>query len=243
MRYLLLFFLCYAMPILVIAEGCPPAGTRINLNATVEAHVPNDEVLINFRVEKEGTNTDVIRQYVNQVSAAIQKRLDKESGLKLKTINRQMQPIWQHVANKPRQRTGWRMIQTAQVVSHNLDAIPAWLQAIESEGAHLSSLQFRISSDKAKKVQARLRLQAITLFRNKAAMMAQGLGAKSFKVIHLNSSRQAPRALRYQGEIAMMNKSAALTVPSLVSGEGKMSLTMQGEIETPFIDFPAHNRQ
>ena len=54
MRWLLCFSLYCIAPAIAIAETHQAAGTRINLNVTVESQVPNDEVLINYRVEKEG---------------------------------------------------------------------------------------------------------------------------------------------------------------------------------------------
>jgi len=227
------------IPTLASAEVQSPNGTRINLNATMQTQVPNDEVVITFRVEKEGKNARAIRQYVNRVSGAIQKRLATEKGVKLKTTSRNMQPVWKHYKDRPRQRTGWRMTQTGQIVSTHLDALPAWLNAIETEGAHLSGLQFRISVKRSKKVQDSLRLQAIASFRDKAAIIAKGLSAKSFRIIRLNTSSHAPQPVRYRAEMAMMAKSVASDAPALSSGEGKISVNVTGEIEIPFIDFPA----
>ncbi|WP_236075263.1 SIMPL domain-containing protein [Mariprofundus sp. EBB-1] len=226
------------MPTLVSAEAQGPSGTRINLNAAVETQVPNDEVVISFRVEKEGIDARTIRQYVNKVAAAIKNRLAHEKGVKLKTTGRNIQPIWKHVKNQPRQRTGWRMTQTGEIVSQHLDAVPGWLDAIEAEGANLSGLQFRISADTTKAVQDTLRLQAIASFRDKAAVIAKGLSAKTFRIIRLNTSSHAPQPVRYRAEMAMMSKSMAADAPSLSSGEGKVSVNVTGEIETPFIDFP-----
>jgi len=228
------------IPTFASAEIQSPNGTRINLNATVETQVPNNEVVITFRVEKEGKNAQAIRQYVNKVSAAIQKRLATEKGVKLKTTSRNMQPVWKHHKDRARQRTGWRMTQTGQIISTHLDAIPAWLNAIEAEGAHLSGLQFRVSAKKSKDVQDSLRLQAIALFRDKAKVIAKGLSAKTFRIIRLNTSSHAPQAVRYRGEMAMMAKSVTYdAAPALSAGEGKISVNITGEIETPFIDFPA----
>jgi len=228
------------MPMLVTAAAPIAAGTRVNLSATASMQLPNDEVVINFRVEKEGSNVELLRQAVNKITYAIQARLKQEAGLKLKTISRNMQPIWQQKPNQARQRTGWRMLQTGQVISQNLDAVPSWLDAIESAGAHLSNLQFRVSAKQSLLKQDQLRLQAIAIFKNKAAVIAQGLAAKSFRVIRLNTSSQTPRAMVYRSEMAMMARSSASGTASLVAGEGKLSVTVSGEIETAFIDFPSH---
>jgi len=207
------------------------SGTRISLNASVEVQLPNDEVVITFRVEKEGKDADAVRQYVNRVSGAIQQRLEKQPGVMLKTTGCTMQPVWEQPQNRKRVRSGWRMTQTEQVVSQKLDAMPGWLDVIERAGAHLSGLQFRLSSKAARKTQDRLRLQAIALFRRKAAVIARGLDAKQFRIIQLNAASQAPQPVVYRAE-------AVRAAPALSAGEGRIRVNIEGEIEVPFTDFP-----
>jgi len=215
-----------------------PPGTRINLSAMVETHIANDEVVINFRIEQEGKDAAAVRQYVNRVSSAVHQRLKTERAVKLKTVSRNMQPLWRYPKNSQRVRSGWRITQSEQVISHNLDAVSKWLDVIEAAGAQLSDLQFRISSSASKQTQDQLRLKAIAVFRAKAAVIAKGLSAQQFRIIQLNTSSQAPRPMMYRGEMAMMSKSADAAPPSLSAGEGKVSVNISGSIEVPFTDFP-----
>lgn len=238
MRFLLTLSLLLLMPLHAQAEAPQPAGTRINISATAESELPNDEVVISFRIEKEGKDANAIRQQVNRITSLIQKRLKKEQGLKIKTTSRNMQPVWHHPKNQPRIRTAWRMSQTEQITSNNLEAVPQWLDAIESEGAQLSNLQFKVSRKLSLQTQDTLRLQAIETFRSKAATLAQGLDATSFRIIHLNTSSQTPRPVLYRSEMAMMSKSADAGAPALSAGEGTVRITITGEIEIPFTDFP-----
>lgn len=240
MRYLLILSLLFFSPLLAQADTYQPTGTRINVSATTETELPNDEVVINFRVEKEGMDANIIREEVNRITALIEKRLHKEKGVKVKTTSRNMQPVWHYPKNKPRVRTSWRIVQASQITSSKLDDVPSWLDAIEKAGAHLSGLNFRINSQTAMKVKETLRLQAIQTFRVKATIMAMGLDAKTFRIISLNSNSQAPQPRMYRAEMAMMSRSmdAGSAAPALSSGEGRISVTVHGEIEVPFTDFP-----
>jgi len=69
-------------------------------------------------------------------------------------------------------------------------------------------------------------------------VIAHGLDAAAFRIIRLNTSSAAPRPAVYRGEMAMMAKSVADT-PMLSAGEGRLKLTISGEIEVPFTDSPA----
>jgi len=40
--------------------------------------------------------------------------------------------------------------------------------------------------------------------------------------------------------MAMMARYSSSNTPSLLVGEGQLSVTVSGEIETAFIDFPSH---
>ncbi len=196
--YALMLALLFALPS-ARADDSVNDGTRINLSATAETTLPNDEAIISFRVERQGANAGKIRQQVNRITAAIKQRLEKEANVRLTTTSRNLQPLWKYPKNAPRVRTGWNMVQTGQAVSADLAAVPTWLDAIEATGAHLSGLQFRLSRGATLKAREQLRLDAVSLFRKKAATIARGLSAESFRILRLNTNSNAPRPKMYQG--------------------------------------------
>jgi len=235
---ILIFVLFLCAPMLAQAEDAA-AGTRVSLTANAEAVLANDEVVITFRVEKQGQDAEVVRQYVNRVSSAIAQRLKQEKDVRLSTISRSMQPVWQYPKNSPRIRTGWQMIQSGQAVSMRLDAVPHWLDAIESAGANLSGLSFRVSAAVLEQAMVSLRQQAVCNFRSSAASMAKGLDAASFRIVHLNTGSRQPQPRVFGSEMAMMARSADAAPPALSAGENRISVTVSGDIELPFTDFPA----
>jgi len=225
------------LPLPANADGRHMAGTRISLSATAQRELPNDELLVNFWIEKEGADAVEVRRYVNRVSRVVQQRLQREKGLVVKTISRNLQPVWKSPKSSQRIRSGWRMSQAGKVRTTHLERVSEWLDAIETAGAHLSGLNFRISEQASKKAMNALRLEAIAAFRARAKVIAQGLDATAFRIIRLNTNGTAPRPVAYRGEMAMMAKSTA-DAPILSAGEGKLKVTISGEIEVPFTDFP-----
>jgi len=205
--------------------------------------VANDEVVITVRVEKEGKRAADVRQYVNRVSGSISRLLEKEQArakkaMSFKTISRSMQPVWHYPKQGKRVRTGWKMVQTSEISSKRLGAVPEWLDAVEKVGAHLSRLAFRVSLPLRQRVQRELLTQAVAAFRNKAVVMATAMNAASYRIIRLDTaSARAPAPRVYRGEMAMMAKSSGAPQPSLSAGENRISVAVSGEIELPFIDF------
>jgi uncharacterized protein YggE len=234
MRYLIILSFLFITP---VWAADAPNGTHISLDATAEAMLPNDEVVVIYRIEATGTSPDKLRKAVNSISQTVQARLKKEQGLKQTTLGRRLEILRRYdKVNRKQVREGWKLVQREQLRSKALDRVPGWVDAIEKAGAHLDSLSFRISDRASTAAQSRLRLQAVKQFREKAATMARALDAASFRVLSLQTSNRQP-VYPMRTEMAMM-KVAGDAAPALNAGEGKISVTVSGVIEVPFRDFP-----
>jgi len=212
-----------------MAETAQPAGTRINLSATAEQSVANDEMIIHYRIEEKGVSAAKLRQKVNRISAKLEARLKSEK-VKHKTTGRTLRPHWEKgIFNFQK----WNINQSGQIVTRDLNSISSWLADIEAMGIKLNNLSFRISSDKMRQVKDTLRQAALKKFRAKAAILSKGLAAKSFRIIRIQTSGTAQP--RYESR-PMMARSVAAPVVS--AGESRTTVTVSGEIEVPFSDFP-----
>jgi len=223
------------------AETSPEKGTIVSLTATSSIELPNDEAVVLYRIEATGSNADVLRKQVNQISQAVHARLKQEKNLKQTTLSRRMEMLWRYdkISSK-RVRDGWKLEQREQVTSKKLDAVPDWVDAIEKAGAHLDNLSFQMSDTSLKSAKKSLRLKAIQNFRVKARAMAMALDATSFRIAHLQTGSQPPVYPMRRGvpEMALMKVSED-AAPSLNAGEGKISVTVSGQIVLPEKDFPA----
>ena len=233
----------FLMPMLVCAfsfQGIAKEmqGTVVSLSAEATTEVPNDEVVVNFRVEERGKKLDALRKRVNQMSASIKKSLAKEKGVKLKTSSRRVNPVW-----KPNQyntvRDSWVVVQTATITSKNLGDVPRWLNIIEHAGAKLQNLSFRISDTLRRSTQEQLRVQAIQQFRIKAATVSKALDATSFSIRHLNTGNVFSPPPVYRGEMAMMSKSRS-AAPALSSGDSRITVSVNGDIVVDQVKFKVH---
>jgi len=242
MKYFFLLSLLFITPAHA-ADMQQEKGTAVSLSATSTIELPNDEAVVLYRIEAKGAKADALRQEVNRISGAVHARLKKEDGLKQTTLSRRMEMVWRYesssVSGAGKQvRDGWKLVQQEQVTSSKIDAVADWVDAIEKEGAHLDSLSFRISEAAMKPALERLQLQAVQAFRIKAANIAKSLDAPSFRIAKLQTGNQMPAYQRAQPEMMLMRASVD-SAPSLNAGEGKISVTISGEIILPEMDFPA----
>jgi len=230
MRYVLFLTMLLVTP----AWADEPAGTRVSLSAEAEAMAANDEVVVNFQILAEGPLTKPLQEEVNRISQAVDKRLAKEN-VKLKTTDRRMEPQWdrQHA-----RRIGWRLTQSAEATSQDLDAVAEWVQAIEELGAQLQGVTYRVSSGTMRDMQDELRMQAVASFRQEATAMARALSVPSYRVISLQTSQSQP-VYPVRGRMVMGMAMEAAEPPAMQAGESRITVSVSGEIELPFRDFPA----
>ena len=221
----------------VPAMAGEPKGAQVSLSAQAEQMLPNDEVVVRFRIEAEGTKADTLRRTVNRISRAVSERLQRQKHVVQRTIGRRLEPLWHYDNASHRQiRDGWRLVQSERVTSTDLDAVPDWVDAIERAGAHLDGLAFRVSRQAEDAARDRLRMQAVAAFRARAAVTAKALGASSFRILRLNTNDMMPRPIQPVMGMAMAAKAQA--APALEAGQSRITVRVSGDILLPEKDYP-----
>jgi predicted secreted protein len=105
-------------------------------------------------------------------------------------------------------------------------------------GVRFQGVRYRVSSKESRAVQDELRMQAVAIFRAKAAAMAKALSARSYRIISVQTSHSQP-VYPAKGRMVMGVAMEAAAAPGMQAGESRITATVSGEIELPFRDFPA----
>lgn len=209
-------------------------GSVVSLSAQASQMLPNDEAVVRFRIEAEGTQADALSQRVNRISQAVSDRLGREKDVVLATTGRRLEPLWRDdKVSHRRVRNGWRLVQSGQAESHDLAAVAGWVDTIERAGAHLDGLRFQASAAALQAARDKLRMQAIACFRAKAAATAKALDATSFRILRLSTDSTGPAPM------PMMAMARGAPTPALAPGESLVKVTVRGEIQLPERDYPA----
>jgi len=95
MRLLLALPLMLA-PLAAAWADSPSAGARISLSVHEQADLPNDEVVVVYRVAARGRRPARLRAEVNRVGDVIHARLSREPGLKQMALSRRMDIVWRY---------------------------------------------------------------------------------------------------------------------------------------------------
>jgi len=226
--------------ILALLSACGQSDqnqpTKIFLSEHASSLVSNDEVLIQFRIEARGKDSNKLRESVDKMSKNIIRALSKENGVSITTTGRRTDPTYGKGKNG-QERNGWMVSQMSSISSNKLDAVPHWLEAIEAEGALLKGLQFKVSDELRKRTQAMLRLQAISQFQQQAADVAKAMSATGYQVTQLQTSGAFPEPmLQQRSAVPMMMRAESL--PVLEAGESRIRVDVSGEIEISKTEFP-----
>ena len=210
----------------------PVPGAEVSLSAQARAMVANDQVVVDYRIEASGRHPDALRRQVNGESQAIDARLAKEVGVMQATTGRSIEPI-EHYDQTARREVndGWRVAQSAEITASHLAAVPHWLSAIETDGARIDGLHYRVSDATMAATKERLRLEAIHEFRQQAAMVAGALGVASFRIVSLTDNVEIPTPGPVRFMAVAMN--APAPTPALDSGDSTVRVTVSGQIELP----------
>lgn len=237
MRYLIVLSLFLASPAWAANAPQADSGTVVGVTATTSMQLPNDEVQVAYRIEASGVDAARLRKQVNIVADKVQKALDGFPELHRQTTGRSLQIMNHYDKATGRQvRDGWRMVQSEQLTGRDMQAVPAWIEAIEQAGGHLDRLSFTVSEAASSTALETLNDQAVRQFRAKAAAMAGSLDAGSFRILNLRSDAMSPpQPVMQRGVMAMQSAEAA---PALNSGESRLSVTVSGEILLPERTYP-----
>ncbi len=236
MKYLLILSTLFFMS-LAHAGDYKPEGTRVSLSAEAYEEVANDEVVVSYRIEAKGDSAKLLRKKVDGIAAKVSERLKKEK-VKHETTNRSLNPVWDSGVFTTK---SWQLVQAGQIKTQDIDAVPGWMADIEAAGVKLNGLQFQVSDKLRKQIEDRLRTEAIRNFRAKAGNIAEGLTAKSFRIIDMQTNASGmPGPMR---GVAMMEDgfssvSKSRVAPSLAGGESRIQVNVSGVVEVPFKDFP-----
>jgi|GEM_PF-6557942 len=217
-----------------------PAGTLVSLTAIAAEQVANDEVAVVYSLRAEGKEASPLRTEVNRMAQAIRQALAMQPELTQRTLDRQLSPVWDYSRGNGR-RNGWELVQREEVVSRRLDEVAAWVEAIEAAGGGLESVQFRIATPTRLAAEQRLRMAALTQFRQRAGEMAAGLQAPSFRILSVQTDMNAPPPpmLMRERAMPMVAMADSAPAPKMEAGVSELQVVVSGSIELPPHDFPA----
>lgn len=227
LRCLLAAFLCISTSS-ALAE--PINYQQVSLNAEARREINNDLMTATLFIEQDDQDparlADQINRKINEALA-----LGKEfKTVKLRSSGRNTYPLY----TAKNRADGWRSRADLSLESRDFAAASKLIGQLQSQ-LQLSGVGFAVSAEARDKTQNELITEAISAFRARADIIAQGFGMKSWKIVQTqigaNDMHPMPMYKTAMAASRMDAMQAEVATPDMSSGSSSVSVTVSGTIE------------
>ena len=199
----------------------------VNLNATAATEVGNDQVTSVIQVMLNGTDPTKLGQQVNQRSNQLLEKIKAYDSVKSQTTGYQTRPMY-----KDSQIVSWQVSQQIRLHSHDFTQMSELLGDVQDLGT-VQSIVFSLSDELIESTQNELMQQAISKFRDKAALIQQQFDEPGYRLVNLsvNTSGYVP-VHRMESSMMMSADMSSKSAPAaLEAGSNKVSVDVHGQIQ------------
>jgi predicted secreted protein len=227
LRCLVAAFLCISTSG-ALAE--PINYRHVSLSAEARREINNDLMTATLFIEQNNQDparlADQINRKINEALA-----IGKEfKTVKLRSSGRNTYPLY----TAKNRADGWRSRADLSLESRDFAAASKLIGQLQSQ-LQLSGVSFSVSSEARDKTQNELITEAISAFRARVDIIAQGFGMKSWKIVQTqigaNDMRPMPMYKTAMAASRMDAMQAEVATPDMSSGSSSVSVTVSGTIE------------
>jgi uncharacterized protein YggE len=228
------------------AQTLSTAGTLVVVPAFGEVKRANDQATATLSVEEVDKDKAAAASRVNikmKQGLDIVKKADPHASLK--TLNYYTYPVYpdepaqpQGQPRKPRVPTAWRVSQSLQVVTTNLDGLPKTVAAAQSI-LSLNSLNFSLSPDTARQLEDQRIAAAYQNLNERIASIAKAMGRKlgdavldtvDFEGSGNYTDRVSITGSRVMAPAPYLAPAPAVAEPSFEPGETTLTMRLVGKV-------------
>jgi predicted secreted protein len=208
-----------------VALAEPLTYNRVDFQVEAAREVANDLLTATLSVDIQDKQPARVAQ---QMNAALNKALQKAAAsgaVKASSGNQQTFPVY----GKNNQIEGWRGHGEIRIESRDFKAAGELIMQLQS-GMQLSGVQFGVAPETRAQIEDALIAEAIKAFQQRAEAIRTALGAKSYKTVHFSIGSGMPHQPMPMMRAAMAE--TAIPAPEFASGESRMTVQINGTIET-----------
>jgi predicted secreted protein len=212
------------VPGMSIAEQ-EPITDQASFQVGVSRDVDNDRVVALLTVDAEDRDPAQLADRVNQTMGWALERARADTRVTVRTGGYQTYPVYDE-----RKIVRWRARQELYLESGDVDRLSQLTGQLQ-ERLQVQSLQFSVSEERRKEVEAGLVEQVLADFQQRAGLITRALGGKSYQLVEVavqTGERDHPVPLR--AEAMPMASRAAVTPPAMESGTSRVVVRASGSI-------------
>lgn len=232
-----------ALATLLLFAGCAPdvaraqqcahhegghGGTANRASFQVEAvrEIANDWATARLRVQAEGKRAADVAAEVNTAMKAAMARAKKARDVEVSSGSYTTHPVYDDG-----RVVRWRASQDLRLESGDTDALSRLIGDLQSASVQLVGIQFGVRRETRKAVEEALISEALANFRKRAALIAEGLGAKDWRLVDVSVGANHPGVVHVRAEHARSYDSMkSAPPPSFAAGTSEVRVNASGTV-------------
>jgi predicted secreted protein len=211
----------------------PPAAAdeefpedQVSFQVEAEREVENDRAVAVMGVTAEHRDPAQLAEQINTSMRWALDQLPGQKAIKARSGTYQTYPVYD---DKRIER--WRGRQELRLESADVQSLSQTLGILQ-ERLQIQSLQFSVSPEKRRELEAALIREALATFRQRAQLVREALEADGYSLMDVSvhtGGGQPPRPVHAEAMTAMSR--AALPAPALDQGTSRVSVQVSGRIQ------------
>jgi predicted secreted protein len=212
-----------ALPALAAQDATPKDQVTFRVEATRE--VPNDWVAATLGVEDESSDAAGLAARVNQRMAAALALAKGDSRLTVSSGAYQTQPVYDRT-----RIARWRAQQDLVIETADVGALSDVAGKLQAQGLLLRGISFSVAPETKKRLDDELIVEALSVFRERAGLIARGLGRRGWNLVSVTLGEGGMPVPRYAPRTMAM-EAAQAPAPALESGRSTLRVEVNATIE------------
>lgn len=223
--FLLVCLMC--MSPITMADGHSQQYGLVSLDASATVDVTNDELITRLEVFENGQDPATLTSLVNKKTALVLDAVKHFKDIKAETSSYSTRPLYNDGKIK-----SWQVTQHLTLETSNFEQMSQFIADISSL-ANIQSMQFRVSEVKAEEVKQTLLKQAISSFKDKAALITTEFNRPAYELVSLSVDGNHITPMPVMERTAMMSADAMHKgAPAALSGgSNEVSVQVRGTIQ------------
>jgi predicted secreted protein len=209
------------------AQNAPPPRDQVSFRVEAEREVPNDWLAATLGVDEEGSDAAELAARVNKRMAAALELSQQQAELQVSSGAYQTQPVYDRS-----KIVRWRASQDLVIEGANVDRLTEHVGRLQAQGLLLRGVAFSVAPETRKRVEEELIVEALSSFRERAGMIARGLGRRGWNLMSLTIGESGlPQPPVPYGRAMAMEAADASLPPALASGKSTLRIAIDGTVE------------